>query len=759
MTRKVLIVGGGFVADLYMRSFEAHPEISVAGIWDRDPARLHAFADHWKAPKASSLDDLFSRDREALVLNLTNPREHYDVSHAALEAGFDVYSEKPLATDIDAARKLVALAAEKKRVIASAPCNFLGQSGQMTIAALRAKLIGEPLLVYAELDDDYILAAPYRKWFSESGAPWPYEDEFEVGCTLEHAGYYLTWLMAAFGRIETIVAASATVVDGKPVGPAGSAPDYSSATLYFASGPVARLTCSIVAPHDHHFRVFGPEGVLSVKDCWRNDSEVTIQRRLAVRRRLINSPLLEKVKPAGPTHAMVGRRGAAAMNFALGPVEIFDARDERRAPRVNADFGLHLTEATLAIQNAGKDQGSYRMTSDCPDTPLMPWARLASDTTKPRENVRGVRATKTRLATVAAPSENQRENQQASEKVNAPRIAIVGTGRMAERMALTMQKSGALTPVAVASSQSSRAEAFAGRIGAGISGDLPTLLKRDDIDAVYIASRNGQHEEQSVLALEAGKAVLCEKPAALTSAGAARIVAASRANGALFMEAMWILLLPAVREFVEIAAKHKLGAPLNLTAEFGHAAPSSLWPGLYVDNGVLGDRAVYPLALSVAAFGAAQKITSILKRDAQGVPTHATLMLEHTSGRVSQLAASFDGELSNMAQLSCVGGVARLGPPILGAETLSIEPKAPGAPATSGSGLVSRVKDAAKCAPLLRKLKRLAPSGSEFSYGADMYAPMLQHFAALLRAGDKESAVVTHELTVEVQRILEEAQR
>jgi len=99
------------------------------------------------------------------------------------------------------------------------------------------------------LDDGFIPQAPYRDWRSESGAPWPYEDEFHVGCTLEHAGYYLSWLIAMFGPVRRVVAAAAETIPDKPG--AGGTADFSVATLMFDDGPPVRLTCSITASHDH----------------------------------------------------------------------------------------------------------------------------------------------------------------------------------------------------------------------------------------------------------------------------------------------------------------------------------------------------------------------------------------------------------------------------------------------------------------------------------------------------------------------------
>ncbi|MCK5748392.1 MAG: Gfo/Idh/MocA family oxidoreductase, partial [Oricola sp.] len=200
---KIVIVGTGFVADLYMNSLKTFPGIAVAGAYDIDGERLKVFCEHWNVPAKESLDALLAED--ALVLNLTNPRAHYEVSKAALDAGRHVYSEKPLATAMGDAHALVKLAKDKGLMLGSAPCSWMSEAAQTAWKALRDGEIGPVRLVYAELDDDFIPQAPYQKWFSETGAPWPAKDEFEVGCTLEHAGYYLTWLMAMFGPVETVV--------------------------------------------------------------------------------------------------------------------------------------------------------------------------------------------------------------------------------------------------------------------------------------------------------------------------------------------------------------------------------------------------------------------------------------------------------------------------------------------------------------------------------------------------------------------------
>ncbi|MCQ4162326.1 Gfo/Idh/MocA family oxidoreductase [Roseomonas sp. GC11] len=373
MTGSIAIIGTGYVADLYMRSLSAFPQIRLVAAYDIDAARLAAFSAHWQAPAVPSLEALFQAKPD-LILNLTNPHAHYGVSRACLEAGFPVYSEKPLATRLEDAEALHALAREKGLSLASAPCSLLGESAQTAWLALRQGAIGTPRLAYAELDDGFITQAPYRHWISESGAPWPAQDEFATGCTLEHAGYYLTWLMAMFGPVRQVAAASAHT-SGIPLENGGPpAPDYSCATLFFEGGMVARLTCSIIARHDHQIRIFGDTGTLELGECWDNDAPVRIRPRFTLRRRLIESPLRRRFRLKGPTHPKVTRRGAATMNFMLGPAEVLEAQAGNRRPRLDADFALHLTEVTLAIQEAADRGVSVPVKSRFTPPEPMPWA-------------------------------------------------------------------------------------------------------------------------------------------------------------------------------------------------------------------------------------------------------------------------------------------------------------------------------------------------------------------------------------------------
>ncbi|KKC26166.1 Gfo/Idh/MocA family protein [Sphingomonas sp. SRS2] len=365
---RIAIVGAGYVADLYLPSIRTFPGLDIVGVWDIDSDRLAAFTGHWGVPAAAGLDPLLAL-RPDILLNLTNPHAHAAVSRAALEGGVHVWCEKPLAMTMAEAEALMALAASRGRHLASAPCSLLGRAAQTAWSAIRDGRIGKPRLAYAELDDDFLPAAPHGRWRSASGAPWPAADEFRTGCTLEHAGYYLSWLMAMFGPVRRVVGGAARLLDDSQTGAEHDVPDYASASLFF-DAMVARLTCSIVARHDRRLRIFGDAGVLEVDDAWANAAPVRIRRRHVIRRRLVNSPFATRVRPTGEGHPIVGRRGSASMNFALGIAEMARAIAMGRAPRLAGDFALHLTEVSLAMQ-AGGDH--HIVTAFAPMSP-MDWA-------------------------------------------------------------------------------------------------------------------------------------------------------------------------------------------------------------------------------------------------------------------------------------------------------------------------------------------------------------------------------------------------
>lgn len=379
---EIAIVGTGYVADYYGHSLDHHRDgLTLRGAFDLDPARLASFVTAFGGRSYASLDALLDDPAVAIVLNLTDPHAHLEVSRRIIAAGKHLYTEKPLAITAAQAVELRALAEAAGVRISAAPCNVLGESAQTLWRAVRQKLVGDIRLIYAELDDGMIHKLPTRDWLSTSGKPWPASGEFEVGCTFEHAGYTVAPLAAMFGPIVRVTAFATLACPDKGVAPppGGWAPDVSVGCLEFESGVMARVTNSIVAPYDHRLRLIGEEGVLEMAEPWHYDCPVRVRRSANDR----VSRYLERrfgwlpsrgVPPVRPV-PFQRKRGRPTMDFMRGVRELADALRESRPSRLDADFAVHVTEVTEMLQYPERFPTPAPVQSRFAPIDPMPWAR------------------------------------------------------------------------------------------------------------------------------------------------------------------------------------------------------------------------------------------------------------------------------------------------------------------------------------------------------------------------------------------------
>ncbi len=381
MTIGIAYVGCGYVADFYQLCLQSvSSQITLVGVYDHDPKRLADFSRYHGVRSYGDLDELLTDADVKIVLNLTNPSSHYAISKACLEAGKHVYTEKPLAMELDHARHLLQIAETHGLEIAAAPSSALGAAAQTLWRAVREGFVGRPRLVYAEIDDGLVHRIGCENWRSVSGAPWPAEDEFRTGCTLEHAGYAVSWMAAMFGPVRRVVSYSSLLLPDKgAMTPSDyTTPDFSVGCLEFDGGVVARVTNSVIAPHDHALRIFGEKGGLTVREIWDFAAPVEFQPVLTTR----FSRLIEKKTGYRSTKTLRPVRkerfarptGGANMNFMRGVEEMAEALDAGRRPRLAGDFALHITEVALALQHPERFGTDYEVSSTFAPMAPMPWA-------------------------------------------------------------------------------------------------------------------------------------------------------------------------------------------------------------------------------------------------------------------------------------------------------------------------------------------------------------------------------------------------
>lgn len=395
---KIAILGCGYVAEMYAKTLGSHPEMELVAGFDTEPARRDAFAKAFGCTAADSFEAILADPAIEMVLNLTNPRAHLETTRACLEAGKHVYTEKPLSMDWASAQSLAELAEAKGLRLGCAPCGVLGNTPQTIWHALQSGIIGKVRLVYANYDDGMI--APNQKpwtWLSGLGVPWPAKDEFEVGCTYEHAGYFLTWLNFFFGAAQRMTAFSSCQIPDKGIPVGSMAPDFSVGCIEYGDGVVARVTCGLVAPRDKSLLIVGDEGHLYV-NYLRNDHEPIYLRRYKpsknvqrienrIARLKARAPWLtswlpwptgdfaihEKLPFALPV-SKTAVSHTKRVDFMLGPVEMARAIKEDRPHRLNFDFGLHVLEQVEMLQHPERFGGAKDITSTFTPFPPLPKA-------------------------------------------------------------------------------------------------------------------------------------------------------------------------------------------------------------------------------------------------------------------------------------------------------------------------------------------------------------------------------------------------
>src|SRR5262245_31768999 len=110
---RIAFVGCGYVADFYAATLPNHPSLQLAGVYDRDPDRQRDFTAHYGVSGYPSLTALLDDPGVELVVNLTNPTSHAEVTRAALTAGKHVFVEKPIALKVAEATELAQFAAQQ----------------------------------------------------------------------------------------------------------------------------------------------------------------------------------------------------------------------------------------------------------------------------------------------------------------------------------------------------------------------------------------------------------------------------------------------------------------------------------------------------------------------------------------------------------------------------------------------------------------------------------------------------------------------
>jgi predicted dehydrogenase len=247
--------------------------------------------------------------------------------------------------------------------------------------------------------------------------------------------------------------------------------------------------------------------------------------------------------------------------------------------------------------------------------------------------------------------------------VPALRWGVLGAGWIAERFVRALRTSTTQQVVAVGSRTQASAERFAGAAGALTAHGSPEALAADPgVDVVYVATPHQAHRASALLAIDAGKHVLVEKPLGLDAAQAEEVATAAATAGVFCMEAMWTLFLPRFDVVRRVLAQGMLGDVRTVMADHGERFdPHHRILDPAMAGGSLLDLGSYLTALATWTLGPAEEVYATGEMTPSGVNGQAAMVLAHGDGARSDLGRARPHRTRRPVPLRGGGGAAGRG--------------------------------------------------------------------------------------------------
>jgi predicted dehydrogenase len=246
------------------------------------------------------------------------------------------------------------------------------------------------------------------------------------------------------------------------------------------------------------------------------------------------------------------------------------------------------------------------------------------------------------------------------------RWGIAGTGAIANGFADALGRLPDAQLVAVGSRSRETADAFGEKYGVAPRhrhASYEDLAADDSVDVVYVASPHSHHHEHTLLFLNAGRPVLCEKAFALDAVQAAEMVAVARERDLFLMEAMWSRFLPVYVKVRELLAEGAIGQIQSVEADFGFRFPPDPAHRLFdhaLGGGALLDLGVYPMSLASMVLGTPERITAYGMLGATGVDEHTAVLSGYAGGAVALTQSSLRVTLGCTARITGTEGYIEL---------------------------------------------------------------------------------------------------
>ncbi len=259
---------------------------------------------------------------------------------------------------------------------------------------------------------------------------------------------------------------------------------------------------------------------------------------------------------------------------------------------------------------------------------------------------------------------------------NTFRWGILGAGTIAKKFCAGVQTLADQQLVAVGSRTQAKADSFGEQFQiAHRHASYEALVADPDVDAIYVATPHAMHAAHALLALCAGKHVLCEKPFTINAAEAQAIITAARTRQRFLMEAMWMRFIPAVLEAKRLVTAGAIGEVRMISTDCGFrtdVAPASRLFAPALGGGGLLDVGVYPISLVSMFLGRPDRVATLATLGETGVDEQSAFVLSFPGGQLATLYTA----IRTKTPLDCVimgtEGMLRLHPPFLATQKLTL---------------------------------------------------------------------------------------
>ncbi|WP_454295719.1 Gfo/Idh/MocA family protein [Salana multivorans] len=357
------VVGAGVISDTYLENLTSFPDVRVVAVGDLLPDRARVQAEKYGVPRSGSAEDVLTDPEVELVVNLTTPDSHINISSRAVAAGKHVWTEKPLGLDRVAAADLLAAASAAGVRVGSAPDTILGPAFQTAKRAIQRGVIGTPLFAHTAFQTQGPdLWHPNPGFLFAEGA----------GPLLDMGPYYFSALVSLLGPVARVAAAGSKVREERTihVGPnAGSTfpvevPSTVSVLTVFEGGQQGHSLLSFDSALERHgvLEIHGTEGSIVLADPNLFEGRIAYVKPLGVLR-----------DGATPDQQWIEiEQEGVVVGRGLGALDMVRAIAADRPHVASGDLAYHVLDLMLGAAESAQANRFVEIESTVAPVPTLP---------------------------------------------------------------------------------------------------------------------------------------------------------------------------------------------------------------------------------------------------------------------------------------------------------------------------------------------------------------------------------------------------